>query len=423
MTLLLLLVFFLGYLAISLEHPLKLNKAALGLFIAVLLWSLLAVFGQGTHDIHQLLSEHLAPLAEIVFFLMGAMAIVEVIDSHEGFRLITDRIKTANKRRLLVILGFLTFFLSAILDNLTTTIVMMAIMLKFISSPKDKTLFTGIIVIAANAGGAFSPIGDITTTMLWIGGQVSPWGILSHTFLPSLAAFIVPLVFALFLLKPGNIEENPVLEKPSEAPSIRKSHRLLVFVVGTSSLILVPVFKILTGLPPFMGILASLGVVWILTEILHRDGNKLSTHLSVSRALREIDLSSILFFVGILLAVAALEVGGVLQQLSAFLDTSFKNKDSIPILLGGISAFFDNVPLVAASMQMYPLDQIPRDSNFWLLLAYTAGTGGSMLIIGSAAGVTAMGITKVSFGSYALKIAPLALLGYVAGILTFALGL
>ena len=418
MTLLLLVIFCFGYLAISLEEPLKLNKAALGLFIAVILWTLLAVFSHAGHDIHQILSEHLAPIAEIIFFLMGAMTIVEVIDRHQGFRLITDRIKTRHKRTLLIILGVVTFVLSSVLDNLATTIVMIAIMSKFITDLRDKTLFTGIIVIAANAGGAFSPIGDITTTMLWIGGQISPLGILSHTILPSVVAFAVPLVVAFFLLK--NDELQPTSSQTDS--SVKTSHRVLIFSVGVGSLILVPFFKLATGLPPFMGILGALGIVWILTELLHRKNHHtFSTRLSVTQALREIDLSSILFFVGILLAVSALETGGVLKQLAQLLEASISNKNLIPIYLGGISAVFDNVPLVAASMQMYPLAQVPMDNTFWLLLAYAAGTGGSMLIIGSAAGVTAMGMTKVSFGNYALRIAPLALIGYLAGITAFVL--
>jgi len=415
-------LFFCGYVAISIEHQLKLDKAAIALFVAFLLWTVIALFGNFHHEIHQILSEHLSSIAEIVFFLMGAMAIVEVIDSHQGFRIITDRIRTRNKRKLLLILSLTTFFLSAVLDNLATTIVMMAIMLKFVSSAKDKTIFTGVIVIAANAGGAFSPIGDITTTMLWIGGQVSPFGIMAHTFLPSLAAFLLPLIVAMLMIDNEILPSHPRITDSAivENPKIDTVQKVLVFVVGIGFLIAVPIFKLVTGLPPFMGILGALGVLWVLTELLHREGRgELTKHLTVSSALKEIDLSSILFFVGILLAVAALEVSGTLGRLATLLDSSIPNLNIIPIVLGLFSAVFDNVPLVAASMQMYPLERIPTDSSFWYFLAYAAGTGGSVLIIGSAAGVTAMGITKVSFGAYALRVGPLALIGYFSGILIF----
>ena len=422
----LIIIFIVSYVLIALENALRFDKSAIALGSAAILWTLVAFSGLPGIGIHEALSERLAPIAEIIIFLMGAMTIVEVIDSHDGFSVITDRIRTGNKRVLLATIGIITFILSAVLDNLATTIVMMTVTLRLVKEARDKVLFTGIVVIAANAGGAFSPIGDVTTTMLWIGGQISSGSVVAWLVLPSMVALAVPLKVALLLVGRSSLAPVDAGTGPSTAESgfpaspVKKWERNLVFFAGIGSLIAVPFFKIATGLPPFMGVLGALAFIWILTEALGKSRSGIELlHLSVAKALRKIDLPSILFFVGILLSVAALEVGGILHSLAQWLDAAVGDRRLIVIALGILSAVFDNVPLVAASMQMYSLDKIPMDGGFWHLLAFAAGTGGSMLIIGSAAGVAAMGSSKVSFGAYAAKIGPLALLGYICGIATY----
>lgn len=418
MDLIMLSVFFVSYLLIALEHPLKVEKASMALLAGVASWTIFIVMGQNSHW-HEELNHHLVSIAEIIIFLMGAMTMVVVIDRHQGFSILTDLIKATDKRLYLAILGFLTFFLSSFLDNLATTIIMISVMLKVISGSRDRVVFTGLLVIAANSGGAFSPIGDITTTMLWIGGQVTPEKVIPGVFLPSLLSFLVPLGLALPLVK-GKLEPSGSPTPDQEGHMVPQWQRNLVAGLGGGLILLIPVFKIVTGLPPFMGVLGALAILWIVTEVMQansKEGRRI--HLTVTKSLGEIDMTSVLFFTGILLSVAALETAGILGQVAAQIQTVLPDPILIGPLLGFISAVFDNVPLVAATMKMYPLADFPPDSIFWHLLSYSAGTGGSLLIIGSAAGVTAMGLTKIRFGQYAKTIAPLALAGYVAGLVCF----
>jgi Na+/H+ antiporter NhaD/arsenite permease-like protein len=410
--------FIIGYVCIAFEHPLKINKTASALLTGVICWAiyaLSAVFG-GTHDSHEIveqLSHHLAPIAEILFFLMGAMTIVELIDTHQGFTIITKRITTHNAVTLMWIICFVTFFLSAVLDNLTTTIVMVSLLRKLVQNQQQRLMYVGMVVIAANAGGAWSPIGDVTTTMLWIGGQVSAANIIKTLFIPSLVCMLVPLVIISFRMK-GNIQFKKT-EKSFESDTVQGS--TLMFFTGISGLLFVPVFKTITHLPPYMGMLLSLGFIWVVSEIIHYDKEpEDKNQFSPVHALQRIDMPSVLFFLGILLAISSLESLHVLEQLAVFLNTSIGNEDIIVSVIGALSAVIDNVPLVAASMGMYPLDVYPMDHKLWEFMAYASGTGGSMLIIGSAAGVAAMGMEKIDFIWYLKKISWLALLGYVAGI-------
>jgi len=364
------------------------------------------------------LSHHLSEIAGILFFLLGAMVIVELIDAHDGFEIITARIQHTDKKKLVWIVGFIAFFLSAVLDNLTTAIVMVSLLRKLIPSHKDRLLFAGLVVIAANAGGAWSPIGDVTTTMLWLGKQVSAGNIIIKTFLASLVCLVVP-AFLISRQMKGQIERTD-----QEVVKLYSSgfERRAVFIIGLGSLLFVPVFKTITHLPPYMGIVFGLGLMWVLTEMIHSgkdEGEK--GLLSVNHALRKIDTPSILFFLGILLAVTALQSTGVLTSFADSLDRSIGNISAISIIIGFLSAIVDNVPLVAAAQGMYSLDQYPTDHFFWEFLAYCAGTGGSILIIGSAAGVAAMGMERIQFGWYLKKIAWLALLGYLAGAGVFLL--
>lgn len=422
-------IFAIGYLAIALEHQIKINKTASALLTGVACWVLL-VFGRDTmfsnlaeteslHFISEVLLEHVGEISEILFFLLGAMTIVELIDAHEGFSIITDRITITNKLKLIWVLCFLTFFLSAALDNLTTAIVMSALLKKMIKDKNDLWLFAGMIIIAANAGGAWSPIGDVTTIMLWIGGQITATNIIMQVLLPSLVCLTVPLLVLSFSLK-GHIQPQVVEISNQNADAkhhVSKFDQTLVFCVGIGALLFVPIFKSVTHLPPFMGILFGLGVMWILTEILHRKKDEEQKHsLSIISILQRIDTPSILFFLGILLAVAALQSGGHLLQLATALDNSFDSIYVVNTLIGALSAVIDNVPMVAGAMGMYSLETYPVDHAFWELLAYCAGTGGSILIIGSAAGVAIMGIFKIDFIWYLKKISLLAILGYLAGI-------
>jgi Na+/H+ antiporter NhaD/arsenite permease-like protein len=430
MTTLLSIIFVLGYLAIAMEHPLRVHKTASALFTAAVCWALYALFSPDYHRVSEQLVEHFADAAAVVVFLMGAMTIVEIIDAHGGFSIVTDRIGTRDPQKLLWIIAWIAFFLSAVLDNLTTTIVMVSLIRKLFPRQKDRLIFAGIIVIAANAGGAWSPIGDVTTTMLWIGGQISTLKVVEEIFLASVANLLIPLVMVSFWVK-GEVHTagNKVLDAPdvgiagqgagNEEPASRHVsdfEQRLMFGLGLGALLFVPVFKTVTHLPPWMGMLFGLSVLWGVTEILHR--NKAEQHagqLGVTQALRRIDTASVLFFLGILLAVGSLQAIGLLSALAGWLERSVGNLSLIVLFIGLLSAIVDNVPLVAASMGMYPLGAFPMDHFLWQFLAYCAGTGGSILVIGSAAGVAAMGMERITFGWYLKKIAPLALAGYLAG--------
>ncbi|PQA78949.1 sodium:proton antiporter NhaD [Rhodoferax sp. TS-BS-61-7] len=415
----LILVFVLAYLAIALEHPLKVNKSATALLGAGLMWTLYALGQDNPQALNAQLGESLMGTAQIVFFLMGAMAIVEVVDAHNGFEVITSRIRTTRLSKLMWLVGGVSFFLSSILDNLTTTIVMVSLMKKLLDRREDRLFFAGIIVIAANAGGAWTPIGDVTTTMLWIGGQITATEIMKGLFLPSLVNLLVPLA-----VTSAWLGQRPVIAPQQHADDIpfetSAFERNLMFFMGLAILVLVPVFKTVTHLPPFMGILLGLGLLWLVGDLVHRKEEDLrKQRLTLARALTRIDMSSIVFFIGILLSVAVLEHAHVLSSIAHWLDTTVGRQDLIVLLIGLVSAVVDNVPLVAASMGMYSLAQYPTDSFLWEFLAYCAGTGGSILIIGSAAGVAAMGLEKIDFLWYVRKISGLALLGYIAGALTY----
>jgi len=414
----LIIIFTIGYLAITLEQTIKINKSATALMTAVLCWTLIISNASNKELIIEQLSHHLSSISEIVFFLLGAMTIVEIIDAHDGFQNITERIKTNHKTKLIWLISVITFFLSAVLDNLTSTIVMMSILNKLIEDKKTKWLLLGLVIISSNAGGAFSPIGDVTTTMLWIGGQISPLNIMKQTFLASLVCMVVPTFIINYMIK-GKIELRANVENSLNF-NTNSFERNLIFYVGIGCLLFVPLFKTLTNLPPYMGMFLSLGIIWTLTELIH---NKKHVNekgiLSVSHALRKIDTPSILFFFGILLSIASLEVVGVLPQMASTLNSSIGNLNLVAICIGLLSAVFDNVPLVAALQSMYSLNDYPQDHYFWELLAFTAGTGGSCLIIGSAAGVAVMGIEKIDFFWYLKKISWIALIGFMAGVATF----
>ncbi|UPK31456.1 sodium:proton antiporter NhaD [Bradyrhizobium sp. 195] len=413
-------IFIVVYGAIALEHPIRIEKSASALFGAGLLWTIYAL-GEPDHDaiVHQL-GETIGSTAGIIFFLMGAMTIVEVIDAHDGFEIITSQIKTKKLTTLMWLVCVVTFFLSAVLDNLTTTIVMVSLIRKLLDEPGDRLLFASLIVIAANAGGAWSPIGDVTTTMLWIGGQITPVQIVKVLFLASLANLLVPLLVVNFRLR-GRTFAMPATGGDTDVvtPAFERN---VMFALGVAILIMVPAFKAITHLPPFMGILFGLGTLWLVGEVIHRGKQAQERkRLTVAHALTQIDLSSIVFFLGILLAVATLEHTRILAALAAWLDQTIGRTDVIVIVLGLISAVVDNVPLVAASMGMYGMTQYPPDSFLWEFIAYCAGTGGSILIIGSAAGVAAMGLEKIQFIWYMRKISGLALLGYFAGVAIYIL--
>jgi len=455
-------VFVLGYLAIALEHPLRVDKAIPALAIGSLMW-VLYIFGAydiftaglseawnsfsgGDHGhghgeqgieamrhfiVHNEIIHHLGEISEILFFLLGAMTIVEVIDKHDGFKIITDRIKTLKKVKLLWILSVLTFFMSAALDNLTTTIVMVALLRKLIAEKETRWFFASMIVLAANAGGAWSPIGDVTTIMLWIGGQVSTGSIIANVIVPSLFTMVVPLAL-LSITQKGTVSRPEVdaNEKIYTTPFERK----LFLIMGVCGLLFVPVFKTVTHLPPYMGMLLSLSIIWLVSEILHKDKpEEVKKRLKVIYILQKVDTPTIFFFLGILSAVAAMQSAGQLAVLATWLDANLGNIYLIDLAIGVLSAIVDNVPLVAGAMGMYPIEDAAsiaamtdpaaieyaanfvQDGLFWEFLAYCAGTGGSILIIGSAAGVAAMGMEKIDFIWYLKRISLLALLGYVAG--------
>ncbi len=411
----LVIVFVLAYAAIALEHPIKINKSASALIGAGLLWTIYAMSTGDHHMVGEHLSESLMATAQIVFFLMGAMTIVEVVDAHNGFEVITSRIKTTKLSSLMWMVGFVTFFLSAMLDNLTTTIVMVSLMKKLLDKREDRLFFAGIIIIAANAGGAWSPIGDVTTTMLWIGGQITTLAIMKGVFIPSMINLLVPLSVTAYILK-GMPVVSPKNHTARHGVASTDLERNVMFYMGLSILVLVPVFKTLTHLPPFMGILFGLGILWLVGDLLHRSkADEDKDHFTLVHALSKIDMGSIVFFIGILLAVATLEHTHILTSLAQWMDQAVGRQDIIVMIIGIASAIVDNVPLVAASMGMYSLEQYPPDSFLWEFMAYCAGTGGSILIIGSAAGVAAMGLEKIDFFWYVKKISGLALLGYFAG--------
>lgn len=413
MSILVIIIFIAGYLAIAFEHPLKLNKAASALLTGVFCWLLYYIKAESTDHATGELLHHLSEISSILFFLLGAMTIVEIIDSYNGFQVITSKIKTTSKRRLLVYVTIISFFLSALLDNLTTAIVMASLCQKLLTQREDKLWFAGMIVIAANAGGAWSPLGDVTTTMLWIGGQITALTTIKQVILPSLAVCAVPLFIVYKKFK------NARIEKPvTEEIDLREGN--IVLIAGVAMLLFVPIFKTVTHMPPFMGMLAALGFMWVLTTIMQskKGEDKADT---VSSALQKIDTPSILFFLGILLSVSALASFGILRQLATALSDVFPSHYAVAVVLGLVSAVLDNVPLVAAAQGMYPLEQFPTDHSFWQFLALTSGTGGSAIIIGSAAGVAIMGIENISFMWYLKKISLLALAGFVAGVAVFML--
>ena len=423
---LMIVVFVLGYLAIALEHPLKIDKAASALIIGALCWALFAFSGIDAHDLTKELRHHLVDIAEILFFLLGAMTIVELIDAHEGFAIITDKITTNKKVALMWILSLITFFFSAALDNLTTAIVMSALLTKLIKDKETLWMFAGMVILTANAGGAWSPIGDVTTIMLWIGGQVTAGSIISKIFIPSLVCALVPLIYLSFKLK-GEVQ-RPVLTETKEhyLDPTSSFERNLIFYMGVGGLLFIPIFKTVTHLPPYLGMMLSLGILWLITEILHRSKNhEKRAELSVIGVLKKVDVPTIFFFLGILLAVASLQSAGHLGLVAGILDEKTGgNIYAINIVIGLLSSIVDNVPLVAGAMGMYDIQGIGDyavDGKFWQFLAYCAGTGGSVLIIGSAAGVAVMGILKVDFIWYMKKISLLALMGYLAGAATYIL--
>ena len=464
MEILLIIIFVIGYLAIALEHPIKIDKAASALVMGGIIWGALALgiddlvtkeflsefyekFKTKFNSLKEIgvyssdeyakpikflkyeLSHHLVDIGEILFFLLAAMTIVELVDSHQGFSIITDKITTKRKIPLMWILCVISFFFSAVLDNLTTSIVMAALISKMIKDKKDLWMFAGMIIISANAGGAWSPMGDVTTIMLWVGGQVTAWNIIYSIFIPSLVCMLVPLLYISFKLK-GSIQSPDLTSLNSEISSVNNYERNLIFYMGVLGLLFVPIFKITTGLPPYVGMLLSLGVLWVTTEILHRDKNyEQRRHLSVIGVLKKVDTPTIFFFLGILLAVAGLQSAGQLDIVAKYLENTFSGENKIYIinvLIGLMSALVDNVPLVAGAMGMYEIGPIqdgilayPQDHKFWQFLAYCAGTGGSVLIIGSAAGVAVMGILKIDFMWYVKRISFLALIGYVAGAITY----
>jgi Na+/H+ antiporter NhaD/arsenite permease-like protein len=449
MFILMVVIFVLGYVAIAFEHPLKVDKAASALIIGSLCWvayifgaedilalgyshswkefqelypAMTGIEGMRHFIVDSEIIHHIGEIGEILFFLLAAMTIVETVDQHQGFKVITDKINTTNKVKLLWLLSLLTFFMSALLDNLTTTIVMVALLRKLISDQQTRWFYASMVVLAANAGGAWSPIGDVTTIMLWIGGQITAAKIIEGVFLPSLVCMAVPVAILSFSMN-GKISKP--LVNPNEKEYSTSQERLLMLILGVSGLLFVPVFKTLTHLPPYMGMLLSLGVIWVVSEIMHKDKpDEIKDKLKFTAVLRKVDTPTVLFFLGILSAVAAMQSAGQLTMLSQLLDDKLGNVNLIALSIGFLSSIVDNVPLVAGAMGMYPIPEagttgylanFVQDGVFWEFVAYTAGTGGSMLIIGSAAGVAAMGLEKIDFIWYLKKISWLALVGYLAG--------
>ncbi|CAI0557475.1 unnamed protein product [Linum tenue] len=409
------LLFGIGYAGIIFEESLAFNKSGVGLLMAVSLWSVRSI-GAPSVDIAVSELQHAsAEVSEIVFFLLGAMTIVEIVDAHQGFKLVTDNITTRKPRSLLWVIGLVTFFLSSILDNLTSTIVMVSLLRKLVPPSEYRKLLGAVVVIAANAGGAWTPIGDVTTTMLWIHGQISTLPTIKDLFIPSAVSLAVPLALMSLTSEVNGKGQDAADVMPSEQMAPRGQ---LVFSIGVGALIFVPVFKSLTGLPPYMGMLLGLGVLWIVTDAIHY-GESDRQRLKVPQALSRIDTQGALFFLGILLSVSSLEAAGLLRELANYLDAHIPNFELVASAVGVVSAIIDNVPLVAATMGMYDLTSFPQDSEFWQLIAYCAGTGGSMLVIGSAAGVAFMGMEKVDFFWYLKKVSGFAFAGYAAGIVAY----
>lgn len=449
---LIIVVFIIGYVCIALEHTIKINKTASAILTGVICWTLFALSTPtesllgSTHFANYLeglkldlgdkfsglaqqelfigfvgseLSGHLAQISEILFFLMGAMTIVELVDAHHGFRFITDRIKTKNAKSLLWIICWVTFFLSSVLDNLTTSIVMVSLIRKLIPNKDSRLFFAGMIVIAANSGGAWTPIGDVTTTMLWIGGQISTLGIIKVMFIPSVICMLIPLIYLSFTMKD---ELGSGAELSAKAKEETVGGGKLMLILGVSALISVPVFKTFTHLPPYIGMLLGLGILWVVSELIHPELDEaVKKNYTAAGALARIDVPSVLFFLGILLAVGALESMLTLHHFAEYLANTLGDNRIIITLIGLLSAVVDNVPLVAASMGMYSMDTYPQDHLIWEYLAYCAGTGGSILIIGSAAGVAVMGMEKIDFIWYTKRVSLIALLGYFAGAAAYLL--
>jgi len=442
-------VFVIGYLAIVFEHQIHINKAASAILTGVLCWTIYAIGYEqlvpqaafeawekvhaAAGDAHmvahlpaklEFLTEYQLPkefveIAGILFFLMGAMTIVELVDAHEGFSLVTQRVKARNKVKLLWIVAWVTFFLSAVLDNLTTTIVVVSLLRKLVADRETRLMFIGIAIIAANAGGAWTVIGDVTTTMLWIKNKINSVEVIRDLFLASVVCLLIPLLVASRSMK-GDLPPVSLQNDENDDKTIEPWHRTLFLMLGLAGLMMVPIFKAFTHLPPFMGMVLSLGVLWVTSELVsHTMDDKTRSSTGVLSALRRVDMSSILFFLGILLAVSALGSVEILKNIAVSLQSSIGNNSIIAIIIGLVSAVVDNVPLVAAGIEMY--SETPPNDPFWMLLAYCAGTGGSCLIIGSAAGVAAMGLERIEFIWYARRIAPLALLGYLAGVAIYFL--
>ena len=414
MELLITTIFIIGYAAIAFEHPIRTNKTASALLTGVLCWVVYIMSGTNPEIVTEELYEHFSQISGILFFLLGAMAIVELIDAHDGFEVITAKIKTSDQLKLLWIISIITFFLSSVLDNLTTTIVMVSLLRKLIGEKKTRMFFVSMVVLAANAGGAWSPIGDVTTTMLWIGGQVTSGNLMLHLFLPSMVCLIIPLAILSFSMK-GKVSKPDIVES-SDIEKTTSYERSLVLALDIGALVFVPFFKTITHLPPFMGMLFGLAILWIVTEFIHKNKNDADKDAySVMQALRKADVPSVLFFLGILVAISALESTHQLRDLAQWMDAKIGNLDVIVISIGLLSSIVDNVPLVAAGMGMYDMATYPTDHYFWSFLAYCAGVGGSCLIIGSAAGVAAMGMEKIDFLWYFKNVSWLALIGYLSG--------
>ena len=453
----LIIIFVIGYLTIALEHPLKIDKTATALLLGMAMWVIYTLgadtlvpigagekFASFAHEnpnlpLHQQalqyilnvdIVEHLGEICQTLLFLIGAMTIVELIDVHGGFRIITDRITTRKKVKLLWIISFTTFFMSAVLDNLTTTIVMIMLLRKLIADKKERWMYAATIVLAANSGGAWSPIGDITTIMLWVKGNVTVISLVKYILLPSLVSMIIPVALVARRLK-GKLQQPQNIEQKCDNV-VSRGNRNAIFFLGVGGLIFVPIFKSLTHLPPFVGMLLALGILWVYTEIFYNNkSRKNSCNFKIPKVISRIDMPSILFFLGILMAVAVLQSTGILRELATMLDQNIHDVYIINSILGVLSSIVDNVPLVAAAIGMYPVVTDPAvtgyaanfvvDGTFWELLSYCAGVGGSILIIGSAAGVVAMGLEKISFGWYLRNFSLITFIGYACGVLVYAL--
>ncbi len=459
-------VFVVGYILIAMEHKIGVNKAATALILGMTLWVMYMFSGDGTISVvnaesfrHFLagnsdvasmplakqcakfvsdcqIVESLGEHVQIVLYLIGAMAIVELIDVHGGFTCVTERISTRAKRKLLWILSFITFFMSSILDNLTTAIVMTMLLRKMVSDRHERWIFAGMIIIAANSGGAWTPTGDVTTIMLWINENVTTSALITKLFLPSMFSMLVPLIIISFMLGDGNVDYSTENAESSISAHVSPKERFAIFCLGVSALISIPIFKAITHLPPFMGVLLVLGIIWVIIEIMYnrKPDVPISRQYRLTAIFSRIDLGTILFFMGILMAVSALQSVGILKEVSTYLDKEVHNVYVINTIVGILSSIIDNVPLVAGAMGMYPIPtheavalsgepaymiNFVQDGIFWQLLAYCAGVGGSILIIGSAAGVVVMGLEKITFAWYCKHISLLALLGYFSGIIAY----